>query len=325
MSEDGSAIAAIKIGCQATLKNDTYNPLIEIKGLPCYPSSPLYDQLLEGELLKADRINLESTHSSWQDVREITLKVGEDFDLVILGISVGALKQICPELIEASPAWQQTIERIKTVPTQALQVWLKPNLVELGWKLPSPVMDGCLHPLNDWADMSYLRDRESWDERCNPGHIAYFCGPWKDTSASPTMEASEFLRQEMHRVKEQAIAWLEQSVPTMWPNAVIRDRPDRLNWEIFIDPNAASGLQRFDAQYWRANIEPSDRYVLSLKGSTKYRLKSDTSGFNNLYLAGDWTLNGLNVGCMEAAVMSGMQAARAISGYPIEILGEADV
>ncbi|NKB17170.1 MAG: hypothetical protein HC770_02035, partial [Pseudanabaena sp. CRU_2_10] len=177
-------------------------------------SSPLYDQLLEGELLKADRINLESTHSSWQDVREITLKVGEDFDLVILGISVGALKQICPELIEASPAWQQTIERIKTVPTQALQVWLKPNLVELGWKLPSPVMDGCLHPLNDWADMSYLRDRESWDERCNPGHIAYFCGPWKDTSASPTMEASEFLRQEMHRVKEQAIAgWSKVSQP----------------------------------------------------------------------------------------------------------------
>jgi uncharacterized protein with NAD-binding domain and iron-sulfur cluster len=325
LSEDGTAIAAIEISRQATLKNGTYNPLIEVKGLPCYPSNPLYEQLVEGEVLKIDRIDLESVHSSWQDIQEITLKVGEDFDLAILGISIGALKHICPDLIEASPAWQQMVERVKTVQTQALQVWVEPNLAELGWKLPSPVMDGYLHPLNDWADMSYLRDRENWDRMCDPGHIAYFCGPWEDTIDVQAMESSEFLKREMQRVKEQAIVWLEQSIPTMWPNAVICDRPHQLNWEIFIDPQAAKGVQRFDSQYWRANVELSDRYVLSLKGSTLYRLKSDASGFNNLYLAGDWTLNGLNVGCIEAAAMSGMQAARAISGCPKEIPGESDV
>ena len=87
----------------------------------------------------------------------------------------------------------------------------------------------------------------------------------------------------------------------------------------------ADGVERFNSQYWRANIEPSDRYVLSVKGSTKYRLKSDESGFDNLYLAGDWTLNGLNIGCLEAAVMSGMQAARGISSFPEKIAGEFDV
>jgi uncharacterized protein with NAD-binding domain and iron-sulfur cluster len=31
-------------------------------------------------------------------------------------------------------------------------------------------------------------------------------------------------------------------------------------------------------------------------------------------LAGDWTDNGLNAGCIEAAVVSGLQAANAILG-----------
>ena len=50
--------------------------------------------------------------------------------------------------------------------------------------------------------------------------------------------------------------------------------------------------------------------------------RSDESGFSNLFLAGTWLRTGLNVSCVEAAVMSGMQCARAISGSPHEIVGE---
>ena len=81
---------------------------------------------------------------------------------------------------------------------------------------------------------------------------------------------------------------------------------------------------RTDGPYYRANIDPSERYVLSVAGSTKYRLKSGKSGCANLYLAGDWTHNGLNVGCVESAALSGCQASRAISGYPAEIPGEIE-
>lgn len=322
LSEDRTGIATIKIGCQATLKNGEYNPLIEVKGLPCYPSSPLYEQLVEGEELKANNINLESARTPWQDVQEITLKAGEDFDQVVLGVSLGGLKHICPELIAARQAWRQMVNQVKTVQTQALQLWLKPDLAELGWALPSPVMDSYLPPLSNWADMSYLQVRENWTEAQSPGHIAYFCGPWEE-AVDTSVEASDPDR-EMNRVKQQAIVWLEQSVSKMWPKVVTPNQP-QFNWETLIDPKAGSGPQRFNSQYWRANVEPSDRYVLSLKGRTRYRLRSDASGFNHLYLAGDWTLNGLNVGCMEAAVMSGMQAARAISGYPKVIVGESDV
>ena len=49
-------------------------------------------------------------------------------------------------------------------------------------------------------------------------------------------------------------------------------------------------------------------------GSDAYRLRSDESGYDNLFLAGDWTDNGLNAGCIEAAVISGLQAANAVLG-----------
>jgi predicted NAD/FAD-dependent oxidoreductase len=68
--------------------------------------------------------------------------------------------------------------------------------------------------------------------------------------------------------------------------------------------------------FYRANIDPSERYVLSVKDSTQYRLDGRNSGFSNLYLAGDWTICGLNAGCVEAAFISGMLASNAMTGYP---------
>jgi uncharacterized protein with NAD-binding domain and iron-sulfur cluster len=61
--------------------------------------------------------------------------------------------------------------------------------------------------------------------------------------------------------------------------------------------------------------------VLSVPGSSKYRLRAGESGFSNLYLAGDWVRTSLNAGCVEAAVMAGMDAAAALSGDPIHIVG----
>ena len=56
----------------------------------------------------------------------------------------------------------------------------------------------------------------------------------------------------------------------------------------------------------------------------RHRLKPGESGFRNLTLAGDWTENTINAGCMEATVMSGLAASRAIAGYPERIVGEDD-
>ncbi len=67
-------------------------------------------------------------------------------------------------------------------------------------------------------------------------------------------------------------------------------------------------------QHVSVNIDPSDRYVQSVPGSDQYRLRPDESGYDNLVLAGDWTDCGMNAGCIEAAVMSGLEAANALLG-----------
>jgi uncharacterized protein with NAD-binding domain and iron-sulfur cluster len=42
-------------------------------------------------------------------------------------------------------------------------------------------------------------------------------------------------------------------------------------------------------------------------------LRPDESGYDNL-AAGDWTDSGMNAGCIEAAVLSGLKAANALLG-----------
>jgi hypothetical protein len=62
--------------------------------------------------------------------------------------------------------------------------------------------------------------------------------------------------------------------------------------------------------------------VLSVPGSSSARLPSAGTGYRNLVMAGDWTRTAIGAGCVEAAVMSGMHAARALCGTPAQISGD---
>ena len=77
---------------------------------------------------------------------------------------------------------------------------------------------------------------------------------------------------------------------------------------MLVDLDGRAGPERLDAQYWRANPQPEERYVLSVAGSIASRLWPDGSHFENLALAGDWTRSGLDAGCIEGSVTSGMLA-----------------
>jgi len=91
---------------------------------------------------------------------------------------------------------------------------------------------------------------------------------------------------------------------------------------VLVDREDRSGPARFEAQYWRANVSDWERYVLTPAGSVEHRLPSDDSGFENLVLAGDWTRTGIDGGCVEAAVISGLDAAQALTGLPQPIPGK---
>ncbi len=111
-------------------------------------------------------------------------------------------------------------------------------------------------------------------------------------------------------MRERARTFLDRDVATLWPAAV----DDGFRWSLLCDGASGStdGPERLDSQYWRANIDPSDLYVQSLPGTDQYRLPPGRSGFSNLAVAGDWTDNGLNAGCVEGATRSGQLAATAV-------------
>jgi uncharacterized protein with NAD-binding domain and iron-sulfur cluster len=333
LSDDRQKVDVIDIAVQATVKEDVvrehggYQPLRTVKGLPCWPSAPLYEQLAEGDQLRDGNINLESAWTPWRDPGRRTLRRGEDFDDVVLGISLGALPHLCQELIGARQDWRDMVEHVKTAQTQAFQIWLNRDVDALGWGGPER-NQGCtyLEPLDNWADMTQVLAWEDWPEEHQVRTIVYFCGPMTDAERiPPPFTDPDFPATQEERVRQQAVEFLQTSIGPLWPHATTPQNPDGLNWNLLVDPTGARGADRFTYHFWRANVDPSERYVLCLKGTTKYRLPAGGSGFANLYLAGDWVLTNVNSGCVEAAVMAGMQASRAICGHPQQVVGENDL
>jgi uncharacterized protein with NAD-binding domain and iron-sulfur cluster len=320
LSDDGRRVETIRVARQATPKGD-YRPLIEVKGLTCWPSAPLHEQLVEGEELRRRGIDLESPWSPWRDPETIELRASRDFDQVILGITLAPLKTICAELIDASPAWRNMVDHLKTVQTLGVQVWLGPDREALGWTMPAPLMTGYAQLLNTWGDFSHLLPREDWPDGAAPRSLAYFCGPFPDAVSIPDFSDHEFPEEEREGLKTLSVVWLQKNLPYLLPGTAAAE--GGFDWSALADPQGRAGAERFDAQYWRANVSPAERYVLSLPGDWRYRLLKGRSGFDNLFVAGDWVYTGLG-GCVEAAVMSGMMASRALTGSPNTIIGEVE-
>lgn len=314
-SDGKPCIQSIKIGKQVNLKKDEYSPLIDVKGLGCWPSEPLYDQIVEGETLKKDHIDLENYWSDWKDREEIHLEYGKDFDRLVFGISIGAIPFLCPQILKENQQWKDMTEAITTCLTDAFQLWMYPDIAGLGWKYwknEPPILGSYVEPFDTWCDMSHLIARESWPDDLWPNHIAYFCGPSPSGISPKNPLANPDIPAEMKKLKERVVKFLDQSAKGIWPATLPNGKSTGFNWSLLIDQNkTALGESRIDSQYVRLNIQPTERYVLSVKGSTKYRLPAGANGYSNLVITGDWIQNSvLNAGCVESTVVSGIEAAQ---------------
>ena len=76
------------------------------------------------------------------------------------------------------------------------------------------------------------------------------------------------------------------------------------------DRMGRAGAARLASQYWRANTAGSERYVLTPAGAVRHRLAADESGVDHLVLAGDWTRNGIDGGCVEAVILAAGEGSR---------------
>jgi uncharacterized protein with NAD-binding domain and iron-sulfur cluster len=145
--------------------------------------------------------------------------------------------------------------------------------------------------------------------------LVYYTGPLAGPPQPPPATDHEFEQQMQAAAQRVAFDLFDQQIKALWPNFA---------WHDLMAPPRAGGTDRLKFQFIRSNEDPTERYVQTVRGSSQYRLKSDASGFKRLYLAGDWTDTGLNLGSVEAAAMSGMLASRAISGFPQHVVGETE-
>ncbi len=328
LSTDGNLVQSINLARQvATVGGAAYEPLVPVAyagggSLPCWPSAPQWNQIADGagirEKLAGEGLTLENKWCS-QSVGAVQLRLGRDYDQVVLGISVAALPDSCAELIAASAPFAAMVANLATVQTQALQLWLTRDTAALGWGESGSVLTSYADPLSTWADMTHLLSAEPWPPG-GPQSIAYFCGPLPDSATTQCLAQPSPPACATAVVAAGSGQWLGAFAPPIWPNATARNG-EGFDWQVLYDPGSGRGAGRLVSQYVRANIDPTERYVLSLPGTVQYRLKSGDSGFANLFLAGDWVQTRMNSGCVEAAVEGGMRAAQAISGYPQVIFG----
>ena len=327
-------VTEIELQQQVELKNNIeYQPLVDVKSLPCWPSEPLYNQIntAQATLLQQYNINLESFWTDWpsryqaefgQPLPHKTLRFKHDFDQLILGVSVASLEHICPCLLAIDDAFAAQAKNVLTVATQASQLWLNKTDQQLGWEYmpPSeegPILSGFSEPFDTWAAMQNLVDKEQWPLNNSPKNIAYFCSAFACAEYPPQSDHT-FPARAKADVKTNLTQLVTTNMQPLWPLAYDQNGFD---WSVLY-ANDVSGKARLDQQYWRVNVDPSERYVLSVAGSSQYRLATDGTQFSNLFITGDWIKTGVNAGCVEAAVMAGMQTARALCGYPQSISGE---
>jgi len=306
LSADGRHVESVDLAVQARTLNDEYEPLVDVDGLGVWPDRPLVDQLEDAARFADEPERLERA-GAVRPVEHVRLRSGEDYDDVVLGIPVGAHRRIAAELIERHPRWRAMVDAVQTVCTHAVQLWTKPDLRGLG--APSgpngegPIQGAFAEPTDTWADMTHLARWERHEER--PGHTAYFCGPWPDSDRAP--------EDEREAVFQHFKAFADGPLLELWPGA--RGTDGRFDASLLVGEPSLRG------QYWRVNTDGSERYVLSVPGSTKHRLRAGDSGIDNLWLAGDWVRTGFSCGCIEATALSGLQCAAALSGEPVRIDG----
>ena len=314
-ADESQHVRSLTFDVQAKTRGGrAYAPLVEVAGRPCWPSNPDLGQLINGKRMAAGGWNFES-HWDRRRSGEITLEVSRDFDLVLLGVGIGAIPHVAAEIIERDKRWRRMTEEVKTVASQAFQVWLNEDLETLGWKGPSYITGAFAKPFDTWCDMAHVVPEETWV--VPPKTSVYFCSALPDPPDPPSDADQDYPARRAEDVRKSAEAFLNGPVRALWPGAF--DDAGEFRWELLATPPDQSGLigvARFASQYWRANVNPSDRYVIHPPGSSKYRISPLDMTYDNLTIAGDWTSSGFQSGCVEAAVMSGLVAAHALCGSP---------
>ncbi|MDM0077129.1 NAD(P)-binding protein [Variovorax sp. J2P1-59] len=263
----------------------------------------------------------------------VTLNYGKEFDVVVFAMGIDDFRTICEQdpngLFKKLPRWNEMQKHVKTVGTQAAQVWLDTSVEDLGWRRGSALVSALDHPFESWADMTHTFAaerawREQMGEKPNAKNlqddatrsVSYFVGLLSDADIKAQGEDATKIEEKVRKDLQELLA---KRVEPLWPDAFKRDDKGNLKTPLdrLVDAKGKGvGADAITAQHVQGNFRGSDRYTLALPGSLEHRISPLDASVVNMTIAGDWTECGFNEGCIEAAVMSGMLASHAICGFP---------
>ena len=333
LNNNSKLVEEIRMTEQVRLLTEEYHPLVNVKGLPSWPNEPKYEEIISQEayLLQEHNIDLECFWTNWSRVYEesyehpipaVILKRGKDFDIIVYGIPVDSLASLCAELLNKSPSLRAANEHIGRVPSSIFQLWGTPDLD------PSPSPSFKNRMLDAKQRKCYVAFHfddalrsEDWNTQgLDPKHLLYIVYmPNISHSEIPLRNNTSFPEEMMKEMKDFYMQILPEVLRSRSPNSF---QDGIFNWTVLTDPENRTGVERFDSQYVRLNMNPSDLYTQTLTNTSQYRITTDGAGFDNIYFTGDWVENGLNYGSIETAITSGLLTSKAISGYPETIYSE---
>lgn len=230
----------------------------------------------------------------------VELQADRDFDILISGLGFKMYPSSAPSLLAHSPAWQRAVDKVGACETQSLRLWFRPDLKNLGWTLGAPILSAYAQPYSTWEDPTPCLLSEYWPQTDQPKTLSHLFGPLFSTGRLPPQHDWNYSRVQFLQAYVSAGIWTHYTVGSLWPGASRPGYPLSLNGETL------TALQV------RANSGPDQMYTQVIPGTAKYRLEADQTGYSNLYVCGDWTKTELLTGCEEGAVISGINAAKAV-------------
>jgi len=313
-SHDDQRVERIEVERQLTLRSGdpfSYEPLTEINGRLCWPGAPRESQLAEsGDYTPA----LDSFYTPRRGER-FFLEQGKDFEHVILSFPIQCFEWYCSKLLSAREAWRMMALRVETTESQSVRLALKPDLAGLGWNFGPAVLSGFYQPLATWEDNGQLIPCETWPPNNRPKAIATLFGPLSSQSPYPGPSEFGYPASRQPIVEAAGLQFCQSFAGSLWPGAVDIKIPPALDFNLLVTwDDAGVGEERYLAQALRVNVGPVEAYTRIQQGTLRYRLRVNEAGYFNLSFAGDWTRNGFDLPTVEAAVLSGLQAAQALTG-----------
>ncbi|RMG35673.1 MAG: hypothetical protein D6725_12200 [Planctomycetota bacterium] len=254
----------------------------------------------------------------------LTLRAQEDFDCVVCGLPIEQTRNVTQSLAAVNETWRDGMAAVSDAAVLVAQGRLPTPPEQRICVLPRKLLVAGLRSMVVHAAPSSDHAEESTPHRDEEPMPLQFTAPVPAGTARTRHDASGGQPKEEGDESAYAAA-IERTRRRFDTLAAVL-----LHGFLPHGEHSTSPVSRPEAQgvvHWQdASAPPRLAHQGQMpRTSGAARIVPDATGFRNLMAVGDWTANGLNVACVESAVMSGMMVARALCGAPDTIPGEFDV